>query len=248
MRTILWLAIAGSVVTLVVSSAWMTPGDAAWAGLNATGGVVLLVASILLPFAGGGFGRSRSLRGAPVGIGTVVSARRTGLTINDRPQLDIALDVATPDGHLFRGVARHLVDLTDLSAVVPGATLPVRYRPDGGVALAVDASPAELRSVYNLVQLARGHLDAHGLRIAEHGLDTRAVVLAMRPTGELRGDRSVLDLTLRVTRPDGSTFDVYTPKAVPPPLVPLVQPGSVIAVKYLPGDESTVALALPMRS
>lgn len=245
MRTILWLVMAVCVAALFATGLAETPSM--W--LTITAAVVLMVVTFLIPFVGNGIRRGNAFRGAPIGIGTVLSARRTGLTVNDRPQLEITLDVTTPDGTSFVGVARQLVDLTELGAVGQGATLPVRYRPgsaDGKVVLATDASPAELQSVYNLVQAAKGHLDAHGLRIAEHGLDARAVVLAMRPTGELRGDRSVLDLTLRVTRQDGSGFHVNTEKAVPPALVPRVQPGSVITVKYLPGDESTVALALPM--
>lgn len=207
---------------------------------------LVIVAVTVLPwlFVFRGRGSTRVPRGAPIGIGTVVSVRRTGLTVNDQPQLEIQLDVDTPDGHRFRGVARSIVDLTELAMVAPGATLPVRYRQDGKVALATDASQAELQSVMNRIQLARGHIDAHGLRIAEHGVDARAVVITMRPTGEIRDDRAVLDMTLRVTRQDGSSFDVTTAKAVPPALVPRVQPGSVITVKYLPGDESTVALAL----
>jgi hypothetical protein len=208
--------------------------------------IIVSVLAFVLPwfFAFRGRGSGRVPRDAPIGIGTVVSVRRTGLSINDQPQLEIQLDVDTTDGHRFRGVLRRVVDLTELAMVTPGATLPVRYRPDGKVALATDASQAELQSVMNLIQLARGHIDAQGLRIAEHGVDARAVVIAMRPTGEIRDDRSVLGMTLRVTRQDGSAFEVTTEKAVPPALVPRVQPGSVITVKYLPGDETTVALAL----
>src|SRR5690349_1620826 len=138
--------------------------------------LILVIASVLtfvLPwfFAFRGRGGVRVPRNAPIGIGTVVWVRRTGLTVNDRPQLEIQLDVDTADGHRFRGVARALVDLTELGMVAPGATLPVRYRQDGKVALATDASQAELQSVMNRVQLARGHIDAQGLRIAEHGVD-----------------------------------------------------------------------------
>jgi hypothetical protein len=242
MRTILWFAMAACMVTILVSGLQDNPP----VGPTIAACVVFAVVAVLVPFTG----RSRrAFRGAPIAIGTVASVRPTGLTVNDRPELELVLDVHTPDGHTFRGVARHLLHVTELGTVGPGATLPVRYRPDrddGKVALATDASPAELQRVYNLVQVARGHLDADGLRIAEHGLDARAVVLAMRPTGEIRGDRAVLELSLRVTRPDGSGFDVTTSKAVPPVLVPRVQTGSVIMVKYLPDDESSVALALPL--
>jgi hypothetical protein len=242
MRTILWFAMAASMVMFLVSGLQDPPS----VELTIAACVVLTVVVVLFPFTG----RSRrAFRGAPIGIGTVVSLRPTGLTAKDRPELEITLDVHTPDGHSFRGVARHLLDVTELGVVTPGATLPVRYRPDrddGKVVLATDAPADELQRVYNLVQVARGHLDADGLRIAEHGLDARAVVLVMRPTGEIRGDRAVLELTLRVTRQDGSGFDVTTEKAVPPVFVPRVQPGSVITVKYLPGDETAVALALPL--
>jgi hypothetical protein len=245
MRVVLWLVIAGCVVTFFLSA----PMGPLPASVDIAATVLLVAATFMLPFGSGRRGRKRRFRGAPIGIGTVVSARRTGLTVNDQPQLEIVFDVATTDGQTFRGVARRLVDITELAAVAPGATLPVRYRPGSGddtVVVATDASRAELQTVYNLVQMAKGHLDEHGLRIAEHGVDATAVVLAMRPAGEIRDDRSVLDMTLRVTRPDGTSYEVTAEKAVPPTLVPKVQPGSVVMVKYLPDDERTVALALPL--
>ncbi|MFI7678285.1 hypothetical protein [Actinophytocola sp. NPDC049390] len=245
MRIVLWLVIAGSLITILLGGMY-----GPWvAGLDTAATVLLIIASLALP-AGSWRRKGRKFRDAPIGIGTVVSARRTGLTVNDRPQLEILFDVDTPDGQTFRGVARQLVDVTELAMVEPGATMAVRYRPGGRddtVVVATDASQAEVQSAFNLVQLAKGHLDAQGLRIAEHGVDAKAVVLEMRPTGEIRDDRSVLDLTLRVTRPDGTGFEVAAEKAVPPALVSRVQPGSVVMVKYLPGDERTVALALPMQ-
>jgi hypothetical protein len=85
----------------------------------------------------------RLLERAPIGIGTVVAVSRTGLTVNDQPQLDIELDVDTPDG---RSTARLLVDLTELSAVRPGVIVPVRYLDNGKVAPANDATPAEIQA------------------------------------------------------------------------------------------------------
>lgn len=97
----------------------------------------------------------RAFRGAPIGIGTVVSTTRTGLSIDEQHQLDIVLNVDTPDG-AFRGVARLIIDLAELAAVRPGAMLPVRYRPgrtDGKVALATDSSWAEIQAVLDRIQL-----------------------------------------------------------------------------------------------
>ncbi len=231
-------------------------GDGALAWLNGwmAGPIILLT---VLPVTGsvGGFvdGSMRELRGmapkgfenTPIAMGTVVSASRTGLTVNDQPQLEIVLDVDTQDGRSFRGTARSLVDLTELAAVVPGAIVPVRYRPDsadGRVAIAADAPQAELQAALDRVRLAKGLVTPRQLQIAEQGVDARAVVLSARPTGELQGDRAVMDLDLRITRADGTAFDLKQRKPVDAGAVAQIQPGSVVRVKHLPGDETEVVI------
>ncbi|RMI27589.1 hypothetical protein [Streptomyces triticirhizae] len=190
----------------------------------------------------------KEFRDAPIGIGTVVGMERTGLTVNDAPQMDILLDVDTLDGQSFRGVARQLVDLSELALIRPGTVLPVRYRPgstDGRVAIAADAPPEEMQEAMNRVRLAKGEITPKQLRIAENGFETRAVVLTSRPTGEIRGQHAVIAYTLRVTRPDGSTFDIEQAKPMPPSVVPHVQPGMVVRAQYLPHDESEVLVITP---
>jgi hypothetical protein len=184
----------------------------------------------------------RAFRDAPIGFGTVVSVSRTGLTVNDQPQLDIELNVDTPNGLAFRGTARQLVDMMELGAVHPGAVLPVRYLPDGQVTLAIDASRDELQSAFDRVQLAKGHITPKQLHITENGIDAQAVVLSMVPTGEIRGDRTVVNLTLRITRPDHTMFDLVQQKAMPASSISQIQPGSAVRVKYLPHDESEVTI------
>lgn len=196
-------------------------------------------------FGGGGPSVRRRFANAPLAMGTVVSLARTGLSVNDQPQLDITLDVSTVDGQVFRGVARQVVDVTDLAALAPGTVLPVRYLPgntDDRVVLATDADPAQLQATFSRVQLARGEITPHQLRIAEQGVEARAVVLAMRPTGEIRGNRAMAVVALRVTKPEGGTFDLELEKALPPEAVPQVQPGAVVRVRYLPGDKSDVVI------
>ncbi|MBP2476669.1 hypothetical protein JOF53_005541 [Crossiella equi] len=188
-------------------------------------------------------------RGAPIGMGTVVSVGRTGLSVNDQPQLLITLDVDTQDGRRIRAEAKQIVDLTDLAAVQPGSVLPVRYLPGNGrVVLATDAPQAELQAVLDRIQLAKGLITPRQLQIAEQGLDTRAVVLAMAPTGEVRGERAVARLDLRVSRPDGTAFDLSVEKALAPVMVPRVQPGAVVRVRYLAQDESDLVILAPLQS
>ena len=45
-----------------------------------------------------------------------------------------------------------------------------------------------------------------------------------------------------VVGPDGSTFDVVQDEELPPVSIPQVRRGMVVRVKYLPEDESDVAV------
>jgi hypothetical protein len=248
------LLLAGLAATVVYVATGLAGDDpAAWGNGWVAGPIILLS---LLPITAtmsrlGGTLRElkgmvpKDFEGAPLAIGTVVTVSRTGLTVNDQPQLEILFDVDTPDGQAFRAVARNLVDLTELSAVVPGAVLPVRYRPgstDGRVVIAVDAAQAEMQAALDRVRLAKGLVTPRQLQISEQGVDGRAVVLTLTPTGEIQGDRAVMDIDLRVTRPDGSVFDLRQRKPMDASAVPQVQPGMVVRVKYLPYDESEVVV------
>ncbi|GAA2171707.1 MULTISPECIES: hypothetical protein [Glycomyces] len=188
---------------------------------------------------------ARGFEGAPIAMGTIVSAQRTGLSINDQPQLEILFDVDTMDGQSFRGVAKAIIDLTELASVVPGAILPVRYRPgstDGKIAIAADAPQHELQAVLDRVRVAKGLVSPRQLQIAEQGVEAKAVVLAMAPTGDLQGDRAVMDIKFRVTRADTTTFDLDQRKPIDAGALAQLQPGMVVRVRYLPHDESELVV------
>jgi len=191
-------------------------------------------------------GPSRSaFRGGALGIGTLVQMHRTGLTVNDQPQMDIVFDVETADGRRFRGTARQIVDIAELGMLVPGTALPVRYLPDsqdGRVMIAADADPDEVQSLIQQIQLSKGALTQQQVRIAREGLDATAVVMEMRPTGEVRQGDAVIDLLLRVTRPDRTSYDTRVRKALPAAAIPGVQPGMVLHAKYLPENEQDVSI------
>ncbi|GAB2977781.1 hypothetical protein [Saccharothrix stipae] len=253
MKVITWLGLTAG---LALTAAWLAGGLAGDDALDWLNG--WLVGPILLLFVvptlfsldkvfGGGLaaltgGVPKAFRGAPIGMGTVVGVARTGLSVNDQPQLDIRLQVDTADGRTFPATARQVVDITELSVVQPGAVLPVRYLPDGRAVLATDAPPHELQAALDRVQVAKGFMTPHQLRIAEQGVDASAIVLDMIPVGQLPDGRSALRLSLRVTRPGGTTFDVTQDKKLPPAAIPQVQRGMVVRVKYLPHDESDVAV------
>lgn len=250
---LLVIVIVGICAVMFVLTGLSSDGPTAWVNGWMIGGIIALS---ILPFTAT-IGRvveplrqmrglaPKGFEGAPIAMGTIVSANRTGLSINDQPQLEILFDVETMDGQSFRGVAQAVIDLTELAAVVPGAILPVRYRPgstDGRVAIAADAPQEELQAVLDRVRVAKGLVTPRQLEISEQGVEARAVVLALNPTGEIRGDRAVMDLRLRITRPDQTQFDLDQQKPIDASAVPQVQPGMVVRVRYLPHDESEVVV------
>ncbi|MFJ6672941.1 hypothetical protein ACIQMJ_17660 [Actinosynnema sp. NPDC091369] len=253
MKVFSWLGLTAG---LALTAAWVAGGLAgddvsAWLNGWLVGPFVLLFAvptlfSTSRLFAGGYAaltgGVPKEFRDAPIGMGTVVGVARTGLTVNDQPQLDIRFQVDTADGRTFPATARQVVDITELSLVQPGAILPVRYLSDGRAVLATDAPPHELQAALDRVHVAKGILTPHQLRITEEGVETSAVVLDMVPTGQTSDGRTALRLSLRVTRPDGTTFDVTQEKKLPPMSIPQVQRGMVVKAMYLPEDESDVAV------
>ncbi|WP_447006952.1 hypothetical protein ACRAKI_10995 [Saccharothrix isguenensis] len=253
MKVTSWI---GLCVGLALTATWVAgglTGDDVTAWLNGwMVGPIILLSVVPTLFSldkvfGGGLaaltgGVPKEFRDAPIGIGTVVGVARTGLTVNDQPQLDIRLQVDTADGRSFPGTARQVVDLTDLALIVPNAVLPVRYLPDGRAVLATDAPAHELQAALDRVQVAKGFLTPHQLRITEQGVEATAIVLALTPTGQLPDGRSALRLTMRVTRPDGTAFDVTQDKKLQPQSIARVQPGMVVRVMYLPHDESDVAV------
>lgn len=209
--------------------------------------VMLAFLLMTLPFA---FARTSTpsdrefARGLP-GAGTVVDARRTGLTVNGQPEMDILMDVETATGETFRATGRRVVDLAAVASLRPGAVLAVRHVPgrrDGMVMIDLDATPEQVQDLLQEAAFARGEIPERSMEVYRRGVATTALVLEMTPTGEVRDGAAVLDLLLRVARPDGGAFDVRTEKAIPSVGVPDVQPGRVVNARFLPGGESDVLI------
>lgn len=73
--------------------------------------------------------RERQGRRRATGRATIKSVERTGLTINDQPQVEIALVLDLPD-RVYTWTIRRIVDVLDIPRIQPGAELAVRFNPD----------------------------------------------------------------------------------------------------------------------
>jgi hypothetical protein len=246
-RTILLLSIIGSFVWYVWSSATAVDDG----GINPwveNSPIPVIAVSVLLPLLIlTDVSKSRRRDSGPIGIGTVIGVRRTGLSVGNQPQLEIGLTVRTPDGQRFDSVTKAFFDVDEIAAVVPGIVLPVRYRHGDTAQVWLDqgSDPAAVQAALDQVHITIGLSSARVVDIAARGVRAGAVVASMRPTGRLVDGNPELVIALLVTRPDGTSFETTVDKVVAANLVGLVQVGRVVTVFYLPGDEHEVALRLP---
>jgi len=182
---------------------------------------------------------------APLGVGTVVDIQDTNVTINNRPQMRVVFTIRAQDGTQLEGDLRKVLSYADESRFAPGAVMPVRYviKPKRTyVRVAENIDDAVMADMLTKARLADGSLSPADLRVAQSGTRAQAVVMSMQPTGEVRALSAVLLVGLRVTRPDGSMFDTLVHHAVPASELTHYQVGSVVSIRYFPGDEQNAVI------
>ncbi|APE37754.1 hypothetical protein BOX37_31735 [Nocardia mangyaensis] len=193
---------------------------------------------------------SGEFRAGELGIGTITAFRQTGVSVNDQPQVRIDFRVEGADGKVFDSQATMIVPLTELALLQPGVVLPVRYLPGRTDKVEVDRSgdAGAAQRAMNESLIRKGITTRGKLDIAERGLCAQAVVRSLDVSGRIRGGYTEVTLGLVVTRPDASTFQTRVGKYLPPSAIGHVQIGRVIQVRYLPGNEQEVVIALPVNA
>ncbi|MBL1074755.1 hypothetical protein JK358_10130 [Nocardia sp. 2] len=218
--------------------------------------IAITLVPIVFAFTGDGIlsaltgNNSAEFRNGLMGLGTVENIGHTGVTLNDQPQVRIDFRVEGVDGKVFRSQAKMIVPITQLALLRPGVVLPVRYLPERTDRVEVDLSgdTAAAQEAMNAAMIRKGFTTPAKLDIARRDIATQGIVRGLSVPGEIREGHSKLELTLVVTRPDGSTFETRTEKFLPPAQVSQVQVGRVVGVHYLPGNEQEVVLALPVNA
>lgn len=228
-----------------------------WVGPQMTLPIIAVtVVAMIFAFTGDGIleaftGRNSSeFRDAAVGIGTIVSFRQTGVSVNDQPQVKIAFRVEGSDGKVFDSQAKIIVGLTELALLAPGVVLPVRYLPGRTDKVEVDRSGdnGAAQRAMNESMIRKGITTRGKLDIAERGIAAQAVVRSLDVPGRIRGGYTEIALGLVVTRPDGTTFHTRAEKYLPPTAVGSVQVGRIVQVHYLPDNEQEVVIAVPVNA
>jgi len=222
-------------------------GPFSWTGLLIAGGMAVVLLPLIWRVTGASARADRIFADAKVGLGTLVQARRTGTSINDDPEIELVLDVETPEGTVFRSSTRAYLELSEHATLVPGTPFPVDYLPDNRIRLRRVADDKEFEDAMYAIRVAQGRMTPHQVRVAKEGVHARAVVMSAEPTGEIVDGEAVIRLHVRVTRPDGTVFDNTRELPLPSISLPGLQPGTVVDARYLAGDERDVSVSIRVR-
>jgi hypothetical protein len=79
-------------------------------------------------------------------------------------------------------------------------------------------------------------------KILREGSPATAVILDADPTGNVSNSQPEIRLRLKVSPPDGSSYETETVMVVNPVYIPEFQPGKTVKVKYDKEDRSKVAI------
>jgi len=200
-------------------------------------------------------GLTKAVKNGPLVDGTVVSVRDTGARVNNDMRVELTVELTTLEGKKVTATTKKLVSVLDVPKIQPGASLPIRYDPADPTQCAVDEeSHNQYRHVseteHGLDQklVAAGKMTQEMADRKENGVRAEGVILRSAPTGRSVDGSDEYELWIRVTRPDGSTYETTKLGPVPRGRARSVEVGRVVSVFYMPDDEQKISLTASLLS
>ncbi|MCL2162276.1 MAG: hypothetical protein FWH56_10400 [Betaproteobacteria bacterium] len=184
------------------------------------------------------------MENGPFVFGKLISANPTGKQAKAGPIMEFILQFHTVEGQQVT-VSYQKAALEEFQ---PGTLFPLRYNPEEpeliivGFAMGAYEADAEIvERAINAYMMAEGLTTQEELDMKEHGVKTVGVVLSVQPTGSIVNGYEEMALHVKVTRSEnGSTYDVTVKKPIQQSSLPLVQPGSVVDVYYMPDNDENI--------
>jgi hypothetical protein len=175
-----------------------------------------------------------------LGIGTV-----RGVQHDDGGRLrQVTIDVEAVPGQAFTGRLEYIASDPVIAALRPGSVVLVAFDPVARECLSLPDEIVAVSAAFDRMLIRKGLATAAHLDVIRHGIRTRGVVTAVRPTGVGREDHREVELDLMVRRPHGGQFPARETTLIPVSAVAAVAPGSIVDTYYRPGDESVVAVCV----
>jgi hypothetical protein len=180
-----------------------------------------------------------------VGVGTVRAVGATDPPAGYAVGRQVTIDVETILGQLFNGRLWYSPGDPVGSALRPGSVVLVAFDPVAREQLSLPDDMVAVRAAFDRMLMRKGLATAAHLDLIRHGIRSRGVVTAMRPTGMAREDHREVELDLMVSRPEGGQFPAHETALIPESAVANVGPGSVIDTYYRPENETAIAVCVP---
>lgn len=166
----------------------------------------------------------------------VVAARETGMSVNDRPMLQLTLEVQVPGRAVYQTHVQELVPLMAMGMLSNGQPLAARVDPNDPSKVAIDWSG---RSA------APARIEQGGIaRLLHTGMPGQARIERVEQLPMPPGPNGVVfKFSVQVQVPDGRpVYSVETGQAVPPAAMSSLAPGLVVPCKVDPMSPSSVVL------
>jgi len=93
-----------------------------------------------------------------------------------------------------------------------------------------------------LYHIATGQISQKEVDIRKNGIKTEGIIVTSEATGNIINGCGELVLKVKVTRPDGSTFEASAIEAVSQKEIKKTVPGSAVRIYYMPDNERDIAI------
>ena len=138
------------------------------------------------------------------GLAIARSLSRTGLTVNDNPQMQVEADVMTEDGSTFPCTVRKILPLQSIVGFVPGTMFSVLYDPNDRENIVWNDNPDperlfELTARYNAARHPSDLTFEQRLEIQKHGVEKKARLDDLRLTGREEAGDYEATAVIRIT-------------------------------------------------
>ena len=122
----------------------------------------------------------------------------------------------------------------------PGSSVALRYDPENTKQINISDNKDLERVLDEYRVERRGGSDE--ILTVKYGVKATGVILSSQPTGNIVNGCEEMALQLKVSRPDGETYEVTINKTVSQDDLPSAQPGSEVKVYYSQWDEKDIAI------
>ncbi|MCL2162275.1 MAG: DUF3592 domain-containing protein [Betaproteobacteria bacterium] len=186
------------------------------------------------------------IKNSPIVFGIEVSAEPLGWRIDDMEAVDVTICYKTIDGQEVDVELWMFFNADYLEKFEPGGLIPLQYDPEDTqqISVANDVDKETLQRALDAHNVATGLFTQEEIDVIKHGVKTTGVILSAQPTGNIVNGYGEMTLQVKVTRPDGGTYEASTNKPVRQEELPSAQPGNEIMVHYMPENEENIVILI----